>query len=577
MGPILALSSLIAFTLFGFEPSRALARNWEQLAIGFGDLALHLMLPFGGAFLALFLLALLLAGVAGERAVSLLVGFYVGLWLQTSVFVWAYGPFDGSTLRWDDFAWQRGLEVAVWAGVLAYSLWKGRLIRRYVRPIVACVFALYAVSFAELIASEAPYAPRVQAEGVGAGIAPYSTDRNALVFVLDSLQSDFFAELLLDSDFAAAVPPGFSYFRNATSYYGSTQFSLQSIMTSAHVPDHVNAKRFVHAEMKRSLPSRLGELGFSASISTFDTGNIPGCKPTLGPYTCVRMSEFLAADGATASRDLWRADVSSVLRVAFFRSVPQVLKQQIRGRRDWVLPPLFPPIHAPSRIDPRIHEDARNDLLALERLTREVSVVPGSPSFRLIHLFSPHHPVSLDGECRYVDTTELENLKRWQTIAAARCILLRVFDYLRALDAAGGYDATGIFIVADHGSYFNVEHAFAKPPLPAALHTGPGFDWTFRGIPLFLAKPPGARAGLQTSDRPVALCDVPNSVYEVFGLPVRAACTSVFAANPARELRHYYRYPDYFEQKRLGQTSFEFDDYVIDGHAWYPASWRRAE
>ena len=45
---------------------------------------------------------------------------------------------------------------------------------------------------------------------------------------------------------------------------------------------------------------------------------------------------------------------------------------------------------------------------------------------------------------------------------------------------------------------------------------------------------------------------------------------------PRRTLRHNYRYPDYFEQQRLGLTSFEFDDYVVDGHAWHVESWRRA-
>ena len=90
-------------------------------------------------------------------------------------------------------------------------------------------------------------------------------------------------------------------------------------------------------------------------------------------------------------------------------------------------------------------------------------------------------------------------------------------------------------------------------------------------------KPPSERGALQISDRPVALCDLPNSLYAVLDVPERVGCESVFDPRPRRTLRHYYRYPDYFEQQRRGLTSFEFDDYAVDGHAWHVESWRRAD
>ena len=80
---------------------------------------------------------------------------------------------------------------------------------------------------------------------------------------------------------------------------------------------------------------------------------------------------------------------------------------------------------------------------------------------------------------------------------------------------------------------------------------------------------------LRVSDRPVALCDVPNSVYAVLGLPDRVHCDSLFSSEPRQTARAYYRYPDYFEQYRLGLTAFQFEDYTVDGHAWHAGSWRR--
>lgn len=575
-GAVLVLSALIALIVFGFEPARALAINWDQLSIDFAELARRLALPLGAAFVAMSLAGFLIVAVAGVRGVALIAALYVGLWLQTSVLVWGYGPFDGRSIAWEEFSRQHAFELAVWAAAIGWALWKALLVRRRVWLIAAIVFALYAASFVEQVRKVAPFPDREQSAAAHAGLSTYSGSRNALVIVLDTLQSDFFAELLLDPEFAASLPPGFTYYRNATSSYGSTQFSLQSILTSAHVPDGVHAPRFIHDEMARSVPSRLGELDFDAVLATFATGNMPGCKPTLGAYACVRLEELLAPSAAIAWENLARADVSEVLRVGLFRSSPQIIKQRIRGRRAWKLPPPFASLALPSPVDPRIDAKTRTDLLVLERLTRELEVNEVRPRFRFLHFHTPHHPVSVDASCDYVETTRVLDLERWQTLAAARCILSRVFDYLRALDAAGGYDPSAIFIVADHGSQFPVDRSVAKPPLPPAAGLDPGFDFVSRGLPMFLVKPPSERGALQISDRPVALCDLPNSVYAALDVPERVSCGSVFDPEPRRTLRHYYRYPGYFEQQRLGLTSFEFDDYVVDGHAWHVESWRRA-
>jgi len=576
LGVVLVLSALIALTVFGFEPARALAINWDQLSIDFGELARRLTLPLGAAFVALSLAGFVIVGVAGVRGVALITALYVGLWLQTSVLVWEYGPFDGRSIAWEKFGRQRGLELVAWVGVIGCALWKAPLVRRRVWSIVAVVFVLYVVSFTEQIARAAPFPDRKQAAAPSSGLSSYSSERNALVIVLDTFQSDFFAELLLEPEFAASLPPGLTYYRNATSYYGSTQFSLQSILTAARVPDGVYAPGFIDDEMARSVPSRLGELGFDAVLATFATGNMPGCDPTQGPYTCVRLEALRAPSAATAQENLWRADVSEVLRVGWFRSSPQVIKQRIRGRRGWRLSPPFELLESRSRVDPRIDEMTRTDLLVIEKLTRELEVDEVSPRFRFLHFHTPHHPVSIDGNCDYVDTTRIHDLERWQTLGAARCILSRVFDYLRALDAAGGYDPSAVFIVADHGSHFPVDRSVANPPLPPATGSDPGFDFSSRGLPLFLVKPVSERGALQISDRPVALCDLPNSVYAVFDVRDRVGCRSVFDPQPRRTPRHYYRYPDYFEQQRRRITNFEFDDYIVDGHAWHVESWRRA-
>ena len=577
-GPIaLLLALLLTSTVLGLEPVRALAINWNELTLGFRELVSRLAQPLLLGLVASSVAALTLIALTGARGVALLVALYVGLWLQTSVLVGDYGPFDGRTLVWDDFARRRSFELLIWTGLVAGALWQAGRVRRVAGLIAAVVLALYAASFGEQVLRAAPFPTRARPAPLNVSLSSYSARGNVIVIVLDTLQSDFFAELLQDPEFASSVPPGFTYYRNATSYYGSTQFSLQSILTSVRIPDSVGAGPFLETAMRSSLPARLGEQGFDVALATFATGNMPGCKPTLGAYDCVRLDELLANDPAIAADNLWRADTSELLRLALFRSSPQILKQRIRGRRGWSLAPPFPPLALPSHVDPRIEAATRTDLQVLEKLTRELEVVDARPRFRFLHLHTPHHPVSVDARCGRVETADLLELERGQTVAAARCILSRVFDHLRALDAAGGYDASTIFLLADHGSRFPVDRAVASPPLPAPDGLDAGFDWTSRGLPLFLAKPPGERGALTVSDRPVALCDVPSSVYAVLELPARAGCSSIFDPEARATQRRFYRYPDYREQRGLEPDGFEFEAFAIQGHAWSPQSWQRVE
>jgi hypothetical protein len=568
----LLYAALIALTIVVLEPARALAANWNEFSIGFGELAARLTAPGLATFGLFGLASLVLARLLAARGVALLVGLYVGLWLQTSVLLWAYGPFDGRPIDWEAYSREGAIDLLAWATVIGLALWRAEWVRRRAVWIGAFVLGLHAISIGEVVVRGAPYPERAHAVAVS-DFGTLSSEGNALVIVLDTLQSDFFAELLLDAEFSASVPPGFTYYRNATSYYGSTQFSLQSILTSQRVPDGVEPMPFMVDAMRRSVAARLGAAGIDARVATFATGNMPACQAADGPYPCVHLGELLGGAG-DARENRWRADVSELLRVGWFRASPQIAKRRLRGRGGWLVEAPFPRIETDSSIDPRIDERARTDLLLIAELSSEARVVDGAPRFRFLHLHMPHHPVSVDGSCAYTEVTEVLELERWQLLDAARCILGRVFDYLGVIAAVGAYDASATFIAGDHGSHLPVDRSVAQPPLPAAVGDDPGHDWTSRGLPLFLLKLPGERGELRVSDRPVALCDVPSSVHDVLGLPAAYECPSLLEAPPADRQRTYYRYPDYFEQRRRRLTRFEFEAYEVRGHAWHVESWR---
>ncbi|MGE4608704.1 MAG: sulfatase-like hydrolase/transferase, partial [Myxococcota bacterium] len=519
--------------------------------------------------------------------------FYVGLWAQGNLLVWAYGPFDGTPIDWSAHRAKGALELAVWTALFAIALLRAPQLRRHWFAVASLVLLLQAASLLGHFVEASPLSSRSKfpPPATEHGFNLYSSERNVLVIVLDALQSDFFAEALRAPEFAGAVPPGFVYYRNANSLYAATQFSLQSILTAAAVPDGVNGARWVQGAMRRrSVAADLASRGFDSAFVSFSRATRSFCGPQL-PQRCILARRLVVDEPAALVEQASRAEVSEVFAVGLFRLVPHFLKPLVYDQGEWHLPELLPTSQRLElEIDPRIHASTRLDLQVLDRITHDLRVEDVPSRFRFLHLFGPHPPATVDRDCRLAAKGRegTGQISRDRAIETTRCILGRVFAYLRALEDAAIYDDTLVFIVSDHGNpKFPIDPSVAEPALPPASaepSSMPSLASWSRGVPIFLAKNFGARGPLEVSDAPVSLCDIPISIYDALGyeseIPGRMvaalSCHSIFAGTRDRPDRMHYRYPAYAVQRRLPKeqrSQIKFRPYVIDGHSWHLESW----
>jgi hypothetical protein len=391
--------------------------------------------------------------------------------------------------------------------------------------------------------------------------------------VLDSLQSDFFSEAMHDPELRAAMPPGFTYYRNATSVYSRTHDSLRSIFTSRML----NGRNRV-VPKALSLPTRLAEHGFDAVAITFNDRFV---GPRDWDYRYVTSATVAGAGSASAA---WREDVSDMFALGTFRLSPHFLKRRIYDDGQWRTPRLYPQRNAVSR-DPKIDHRTRMDLAVFDELISAASAGNTAPQFRFLHFFGPHRPFTVDKKCGHLSNGST----RKRAVAVTHCILSRVYEFLHKLDEIGAYDRSLIFVVADHGSYIvPLEVSTAIPRIPENVEPNDAVrandatlvDWHGRAVPVFLAKSFGDRHALRISDVPVSLCDIPKSVMDKLAIESDFECESVFSVGTPRQaprIIHFRGEHATFGQTRLGlppkYAAAKFLKFKVVGHSWLSESW----
>ena len=591
---VLLLSGLLAATIVLLEPAKSAVGNWNDIVIGFSELFAKLAMPFGVAFVAIAAPALLFTVVAPRRSIPVLVALYAMFWAQGSLFVSNYGIFDGSPIDWSEHTGKGVLEIAAWAAALGLALAKPHWIRPFALRITAIVFVLQLAALADQIRQSPPLVESLGSERsmvrkIGSSqisratdfsliqsMNLYSRDLNVIVLVLDTVQSDYFAEAMRDPERRAAMPPGFTFYRNAVSLYDRTQYSLQSMLTSKAVPDKVDYAQWTRENAAHSLPVKLVEEGFDTVLTTF----APPHYNDFGRwgYNRVLSANLVELGSASAA---WRQDVSNMFALGLFRLAPHFLKPRIYDDGQWRIRRLYPPEEAiwQSEKDPY---KTPADLAAFDELMASASAAATAPQFRFQHFYGVHKPWTVDDVCGEVDRSLT---LRGRAIEATQCLLSRVFEFLHKLDEIGVYDQSLIFVISDHGEKMvPLDLLMASPGLPggekprvvSSSEEAP-IDRYWRGVPIFLAKPLYDRQPLRVSDHPVSLCDVPKSVLDTLRIENDFGCESIFSEQSSRRApRMHYRYPGQAEQRALGispRDGLEFDKYAVEGHSWLPESW----
>lgn len=553
----------LLMTAFLFAPTVAYLLNAQEVAAPLGSvLAAAWPVVLGLAILTAALSRLGPSVRSWVTVICLLLSAVC--YVQSNLFAWDYGTFDGSDIDWGRFRGRGLLEVAVIVALAAGCVrWRRRIVD-HARILSVILVVLQALATGSLLAQGGSLRPQAATTGA-TDIFDFSPEQNVLVIVLDAFQLSAFESVLADRPELNESFDGFTLYRDALGVYPTTMFSIPAMLSSRIYDNSVPIQEFLGTSLAASLPVVLAEHGLATSTVT---------KPSYCPY----LTEVHCAGQRDWQEDpdlVRRRDVLQIWDLALFRCSPHFLRSEVYEDHAWLLQRNFAPEE--TAVEGDGEADGGGELMSLEhyhraswnlwnQLLEEGRTASPTATYKFIHVYTSHSPWVLDEDCqpltkeRYDDTSMAVRY-----LDQCACTVSRLVATLERLDALGIYDRTMIVVTADHGS---------KARLLAATPAWRNLPDVNRVFPLLLIKPFAARGTLRTSDAQASLVDLPRTICNALDVPSAYGGFDILDEIPEPRRRLYY---DYRWKTGYWQADFlpRLQEFEINGPARDATSWRR--
>lgn len=393
---------------------------------------------------------------------------------------------------------------------------------------VALVSLLYA---AFIVSTDSKQVPDSAED---ASLYSFSRDKNALIVLLDGMQSDVFEDV-----YSKAKLDGFTYFPD-TAGVSPTTFLAMPTIHSGQFYDGKRSIKDIYADwvVENSFMADLARAGYSSQV----------INPILS--RCPEGTSYCETDGTLLSGPITqrRVEAARLFDVSLLRVVPVVFRDVVYNDGRWLVS------NAVKKADES--HFAVEGSQVLRRMAENISTYSDKPTVKFLHLFSTHLPVVINQRCEFVGETV--GFSRAAFSDQVGCALAAVSDLFYSMKRAGVYDNTAIVLMADHGTSGLDNARFESSDARISA--------TLVGIanPTLAFKPIRATGQMITSPNSMSLADIAGFVCEQV-----KDCSA-----PERGERIFNRYTwdaAYWRAEALPDlTRFE-----VIGPVWRESSWRK--
>jgi len=526
--------------------------NTEGFTFELNQLYFVLLGPFIASIVVLIAPALLLRGTLLKVYVHSLV-FLAGIaWIYSNFIVWDFGLVDGGDWDFSVVDTYKPYElvalIVIWFVLYRLVVMRPRVITTFF-VLLSVVLAIPTALALYRDPNQASLAPR---ENLGV-LYHFSNQKNLLIVLLDSFQSDLFGDLLREDPTLADEFAGFTFYPDTLGVAASTYLTLPSIHSGKLYRPGQHLREFYTATISQdSFLNTLATAGYEVTL----INAIQKICPERIEF-CIEGEEIL--HGKTW---LLLMEAARLLDLSLFRAVPLAYKRILYHGQFWTVSPLV-------RDYLRRYDEGELEHVAGNRVLKALGehgrIVSDRPTAKFIHLLSTHQPYVFDSDCKIRRGKTPE--RRVAAILQARCAVAAFTALLDFLRQAGIYDRSLIVLIADTGAGLDSHYISTDSNKPVwARLVG-------RANPIFLIKPPGAQGPLTEADASIQPSDLPATVCAILGDCVAQDGLSVFAALTAprrsRVFEHYTWRHEYWGRDVLP----EVDSYRVEGPLWKEKAW----
>ncbi|MCW8925444.1 MAG: hypothetical protein OQJ84_04235 [Xanthomonadales bacterium] len=544
--------------VFYFLPSEIYAGNPLEFHAVATDIVTRLVL--GGLLLALALaLPIMVPLLAWRKLYAVLLGgTFLALWVSGVFLVGDFGELDGSSFDMARHSGTLMVHGLVFLAVLCaawLATWKWPGIATTAVAFIGT--GLLVIATFNFYRAGAVSDPQLQPIDPNE-LARFSSEKNLLIVLMDSFQSDVLRELIKEQPALADDLDGFGFYPDTLGVAPTTYLTMPAFHSGRSYNNTMALSEYYDVGVKTgSFMVELAEGGYQVDLLNPITRTCP-----RGSNICEQQENLLLHAAEIVGDEAARLADLSLMRVA-----PGYLKQ-------WVYNDNNGPFS--RRRDQRelgwTGTRVYHGNTILQMIADKLQTNAAVPTAKLIHLFNSHPPYIFDGECNFIGAGNPQD--RPHMTMQIKCGMHWFVYLLQRMKAAGIYDNSMIILTADTGAgIFHAKDSLSS--LYAQEHgVPPGkFGRLIGGAnPVLAIKFPRSHGTLQTSSVSAQTSDIPRTVCETLG-----DCTNTRGVNlrnsPLRERSrpyNYYRWKnEYWSLNHIPGMLH----YTVTGPLWLESSW----
>jgi len=452
------------------------------------------------------------------------------LWLQGTVLAPDLGVLDGRPIDWQQYRGPVLINSFIWLALVSVFIVFYKRFTKYRTKAIIILLVMQLVNFAgQLLTQPEPYGFKLYTTD-GTNLSTFSPEKNVVMILLDTFQSDVFEQILLENPQLKDELQGFTYYSDVAGGYPTTMPSVPLIMTGEYYLNQQPFQDFIkEAYLNNSLPKTLKEMSYNVYVPC---NNIFLCDTQISDSFTTKSKQTLIS----------KEELPTLMKPTAIRYLPTLVYQLHQQNK--------PEFNQPITYDGWDAESVSNseitqtDQRLLATIIENASTASATPAFRYYHFNASHPPFA-----EYTYQGQIEHSVKAFTLATT------IIDKLKELNI---YDQTMIIILADHG-YGPLGYKQSPNDENPVIDEIKG-----SAMPLLLIKPFNSKENFSTNNTPIS--------YQTFSTDITNYLKTgnlTLTESPIRKF-YYYRWAGDWEQQYLPQL----DEYIITGSVYNQNSWK---
>ena len=427
----------LSLTIGLFIPMEVYIKNASQLWFSLKDI-LKFFLADTAKYISVMLFAYVLCLRKKIRSalLSVLLGLFFGVFLQSYIISVDYGLFDGHVIEWRNFTKTGLINTFIWLFCLVETFinfkrlqFDSDKIKKIVKPITFGIVVIQCVALLLVLNNnplpESAYTTKKSINVLTTNkMYNVSSKENIIVFLLDAFDASVFEQIVEKDKSELNGLKDFTFYPNTTSVFGYTHNSLPQILTGKTYHNDMSFEEYLDTSWYNN-----------KYYEKLKKSNYSICFYTAGVY----VSKNAPADNLiNGNIKIDENSMKSLKNLVLFRMVPHYIKKSFYdyNPNEWISLLANRNIQVYSDNDMKFYSDLKKGLITDN----------DKNCFKFYHLVGAHFPYIYNREMEYV--TEKEKGNEYDQCIG---ILKIVKEFINQMKQKELFDNSTFVIMADHG------------------------------------------------------------------------------------------------------------------------------